>query len=235
MKVKRFVKDNNRLKELLWLAELEDMLAENIDETPVVYSARFRRNILKYQKIAAGNMHGYSGIIRDFYKSAAVFVAAVLSSFIFSGTAYAAYRGIIEYHIVDYGDHSEIRYEISDYSELPAYLEDKYMLGYVPDGYELEKSDEYNTMKQDVYVDSNGNELLFLQRIIGPDEKSRLNTEYSVVEEISVNGIKATYIYNTKLEFNMIVWCDDSYLFEITSFAISKDELIEIAENIIIK
>lgn len=238
MKVKRFVKGNNRLKEALWLAELADMMEENIDETPVVYSPEFRRNILEYQKIAAGNIHDKSDIIRGYYRRAAVFVAAVLSSFMFSGTAYAAYRNII-YNIVDFGDHSIIQYDISDYSILPVCIGEKYTLGYVPEGYELTESykygREYATMCNQVYEDSFGNKLEFLQRIIGKDEESILNTEYSVVEEISVNGLKATYVYNTKLEFNMIVWCDDSYLFKVSSDGISKEELIKIAENIIIE
>ncbi|MCH5186940.1 MAG: DUF4367 domain-containing protein [Oscillospiraceae bacterium] len=104
----------------------------------------------------------------------------------------------------------------------------QYELSYVPEGFELvdkDLSNEKHTYYQ--YESSEGDWFGFhadpLEGSFGVD------TEDSIVDNITINGYNAVFISNTKR--NSIVW-HNSYNAFTLSGNIVKDEMIKIAENV---
>ncbi len=101
-------------------------------------------------------------------------------------------------------------------------------VGYVPEGYEFESSD--NAGKQIIakYKSSNGDYFTIFKNssIIKVD----FDTENFETEEIVIDGIKYTYCHGND-EVNNIVWTQNDYVYRISG-TLSKEGLVKIAKSV---
>ncbi len=101
-------------------------------------------------------------------------------------------------------------------------------VGYIPEGYELVKTDSRDKFIANVYETKEGQMLLISKN--ASTAGIALNTENGEVEKIVVNGI--TYMYNTnESDTHNIVWIENDYFYQIGG-QVSKEELIRIAEGV---
>lgn len=102
-------------------------------------------------------------------------------------------------------------------------------LKYIPEGFVSEESSVSSRMVSLSFLNK---DKYFQFRLGKLDVNSAVDTENAVVENITINGYDGIYI--SKTDRNMLIWHNSSYTYRITA-NIEKDEIIKIAENIIVK
>lgn len=100
---------------------------------------------------------------------------------------------------------------------------------YIPEGFKKTSVEDYNTTIFIIYTNDKGEEIIFDQTYI-TNEKIIIDTEGTTMEKLWIKGCEAYYVSNKGR--NGIMWFKDEYLFNLSSDAIEKDEIIKMAESV---
>lgn len=100
---------------------------------------------------------------------------------------------------------------------------------YIPEGFKKTSVEDYFTDIHIIYSNKEGQEIIFKQIYITND-KIIIDTEGTTMEKMWIKGYEAYYVSNKGR--NGIMWFKDEYLFNLSSDAIEKDELIKMAESV---
>lgn len=233
--------DDELLKAALAEALSEDFDRYDIqdDETPHRFSLAYRirkRSVFKLAK-RCEKKEPLTERRHMPLRRLALIMAIVAVIVVLSIGAYAAYVLFINGFVFDvYKDHSELTfnpsmYEIKDtiteYYFLPpesgcVYVDE--MLDDITTIYEYRLNGRLLLLVQDAGVYSGGNYIV--------------NTENAELYEASVNGNDGFIVIKHREnedDGTSIYWVMDEYLFEISTVALSKDELIQLAESVKIR
>ena len=111
-------------------------------------------------------------------------------------------------------------------------IEEKYELGYLPEGFELVEEKEWNTTNEKTYSD--GNKRIKFVQIPYSNELFRellIDNNDSNIEYIELKG--GRIIHAQKNDMISLLWSDDKYILKVTlNFIVDKDECIKIIESI---
>ena len=112
-------------------------------------------------------------------------------------------------------------------------IEDVYMLGYVPDGYVINKETKGFTVIQYGYINSDNNILVFEQSVI-TNAEFVVDSEESKSEIINILNIEVYHRYTDEKHY--YVWRDNKDAMSLSlEYEISIDELTRIIEGITVK
>lgn len=100
---------------------------------------------------------------------------------------------------------------------------------YIPEGFKKASIEDYDTTVFIIYINDDGDELVFEQTYITSD-KIIIDTEGTTMENLWIKGCEAYYVSNKGR--NGIMWFKNEYLFYISSEAIEKDEILKMAESV---
>ena len=111
-------------------------------------------------------------------------------------------------------------------------IEEKYELGYLPEGFELVEEKEWKTTNEKTYSD--GNKRIKFVQIPYSNELVRellIDNNDSNIEYIELKG--GRIIHAQKNDMISLLWSDDKYILKVTlNFIVDKDECIKIIESI---
>ena len=111
-------------------------------------------------------------------------------------------------------------------------IEEKYELGYLPEGFELVDEKEWNVSCDKTYSDGN-RRIKLVQVLLSSEMLSdiALDNNDSNVEYMQINGSKV--IYMQKNNSTNIAWIMDEYIFKISfNFTITQDDCVKIIESV---
>ncbi len=112
-----------------------------------------------------------------------------------------------------------------------SYEDDYIKLRYVPEGFVLTEYDE-ESLPVNLNARFENGTSFFSVECYGLDGTNMIDTENSIVEDITLNGYEGVYIHNSR--FNAVLWhTSENYVSVLGE--ISKEELIKVAENFIKK
>lgn len=120
-----------------------------------------------------------------------------------------------------------------DDSEAPRTIEEIYTLGYVPEGYVLEKEEITNLLIKYEYTNNRGENICFDQRPIdGSEFVIDSESGYSKIENIG----EITVYYRFTGNYHYYIWNDEKYSMKLTSsIHLSSDEKVKIIKEITTK
>ena len=111
-------------------------------------------------------------------------------------------------------------------------IEEKYELGYLPEGFELVDEKEWNSSNEKMYSDGN-KQIKFVQLVYSSEKFAEFSFDnnYSNIEYIELNNEQIVYAQkNSRIT---LLWCDDEYMFKIIfDFIITKEECVKIIESL---
>lgn len=107
---------------------------------------------------------------------------------------------------------------------------DDFVIGYIPEGFELTSETEDDYKHEYIYMADNG-DYLMVGAYDSESSEHSLDTENSEYEVISVNGYDAYVTYNSDERTGSVIMGNSSYNICITGIC-AKEELIKVAENI---
>ncbi len=160
----------------------------------------------------------------------AALIAAVL---LLTGcTTYAYREEIREFIETVFEDYIRVTYHDGEDPAAMATIEEYYMLGYVPEGYELVDELEQPTQTKYKWVNSKGDYIVFRQFNVD-SMMFVMDTETAEMDLIKI-GERSIYCRRTNV--NYYIWNDGKYAYQLTiSFGPSEQELILIIEGLKIK
>lgn len=110
---------------------------------------------------------------------------------------------------------------------------DDFVIGYIPENFELTSETEDIGFREYIYMSENG-DFLMVGIYESEGHSTLLDSENSEYEEITINGHNAYLMYNEVESTGSVVYGDASFSVSITG-KVAKDELIKVAENITVK
>jgi hypothetical protein len=189
------------------------------------FSHRFKRKIRKLIRQNKDKVN---------YKSFRPAIVWSLVAVIFlSGTTAYAYRD----NILNVA--KKVKSELTEYrysSEVDMCTIDSVTLGYITDGFDLVDSSESPSSYYYRYVnrEDETKDIVIIVDVYSKQTNGTmiLDTEDAIVTEIMIGNLQGEYI--EKGENIQLLWSDENCVIWIAARAMEKDELIRIAENIII-
>ncbi len=121
--------------------------------------------------------------------------------------------------------HSEINFG-EDGLKGDSYKSDEITLGYIPEGFKLDKRDVEGNMASLVFK---GEKYYFVFSMNNITGSMGIDTENASVKKIIINDQEALYSSNSNV--NILVWHDEKLSY-ILSGTLDEKEMIEIAENV---
>lgn len=118
-----------------------------------------------------------------------------------------------------------------DVNDCPKTIEKEYALSVVPDGYELYEVVSDEEIVYIVYMNADGEELIFIQTVKAKFN-SHINTENNTLHEHSINGCDAVSIEFDGGESlsSIVIWNNSKYILTLDGEC-PEDELISLAES----
>lgn len=197
------------------------------------FSRRFNRKMKKLMHTPQPDLNLNSRHIPLKRAIAAAMLAIILAALL-TGATFAVYKLWEHYRIEDNTLFSMLY--ITDIANAPKTLEEEYRIGADMSGYDFEVilQDEYCNMVN--YSKPNGDitiSITFSQTTKEFSEQLFLNTENAIVQptEIVINGYQGIY-FETYNNIHAVIWSTDKYVFYISGYEISKNELISLAEAV---
>lgn len=111
-------------------------------------------------------------------------------------------------------------------SEYSIGADDTYKITYIPDGFNLTKSQSTTRIKD--YEYSCGNKSFIFSQML-ESSTLQVDTEGANVEYVDINGNKA--LVSEEKNYIVVTWKQDEYFFEITANEIDKDTVIKMAKS----
>lgn len=222
-----------KLKEALWRAENmeEDIDYSNLPEP--ILSKKFRKEIKRLDEMAVVIEKNNRRRMKNWEKwivAAAVLMFVIILS---AKPVNAIVKGIIEIRYINHGGYTTYEYDIKEDNKKLECLEEKYIPGWVPEGYELEKMTWYDRedtgMCAAEYINEDGKCIGFIQSI--PEVGGRKDSEDAIVTIVNINGNEGR-LY-TNLMLNGLKWDDEKYIYSINFDDLTEEEVVKIAESLI--
>lgn len=172
-------------------------------EKNVEYSPRHIRRMTEILSMNPGQTFAF-GRPRKRALVAIILAAALL----LTGCAVYVYRDVIgDFIVTAFERYFDITIDnnTDDYNSPPK-IEEKYSLGYVPDGYELVKTNESSRLYKQIWKNDSGEELVFEQW--GIDAASSINSELGDSKILDLCG---QTVYYRNIEKPCYLWSDGKY------------------------
>ena len=126
-----------------------------------------------------------------------------------------------------------VKLSFNNSDESQQIIEDVYMLGYVPDGYVINKETKGFTVIQYGYLNNENNILVFEQSVI-TNAEFVVDSEQSKSEIINILNVEVYHRYTDEKHY--YIWRDNKYAMSLSlEYEISIDELTRIIEGITVK
>lgn len=168
-------------------------------------------------------------------KRLAVIIAVIFAAALLTAAAWVAYISVRGFVFEVHTTHSDVSVDFSMY-DIKDSIKEIYCLP-PESGFELVNEITDSEIIISEYVCGN-KELTFVQSAKAFAENIMINTENSEVCEATVNGNAGfIMIHHSDDEENgtSIAWIQDGYLFHIICVSFEKEELIKLAESVIVK
>ena len=158
----------------------------------------------------------------------------IILAALLTGATFAVYKLWENYRIEDNSLYSMLY--IADIENSPETLEEEYRIGADMSGYDFEVILQHEYCNMVNYSKPNGDitiSITFSQTTKEFSEQLFLNTENAIVQptEIVINGYQGIY-FETYNNIHAVIWSTDKYVFYISGYEISKNELISLAEAV---
>lgn len=164
--------------------------------------------------------------IPKYSKRAAVFLLAVI---IMSGIAVfsvEAWRIKVMNFVIEMSQtHSEINFGENS-TKGDSYISDEITLGYIPEGFKLEKKDIKNNMVTLVFKGEDEYFIFSMNKIAG---SMGIDTENASVKKTTINGQEA--LFSSNINVNILVWHDEKFSYTLSG-TVDEKEIVKIAEDI---
>ena len=208
-----------------WLSKLP----ADEEMEPYEFSSAFKKKMMKLTK---AQKKPYYMFVNTAGKRVAVIIVAVLialSTTVFSVKALR--EPLVNFFIDVHESFSRVIFQ-NDNPAVPALtkIEEYFTPHYIPEGYLLNKKEEFDTVASYEYKNENGNDLAFSQAILN-GSRMTIDTEDSFTENITIN--ETTGIFFSNKGYDNIIWNDGVYIYYISGISeLGRDELIRIAESV---
>ena len=113
-----------------------------------------------------------------------------------------------------------------DFSEPGGYRDERINMGYLPEGFEVEKT---NFAGNTVIAKFRKSELYFFVSIGDLQRKGSVDTEDAVITTVDINGCEAVLV--EKEDYCQVLWRDDENSFYVWG-TLPKHEIVKIAQNL---
>lgn len=196
------------------------------------FSPAFEKKMRKLIK-AYDHPHMLTGSKR---RITTIILVAIISCLI-AGTVYAAREQIIEIFTKVYEKFTAVYYvteneNVSYLDEIEKIIE----IGYIPEGYELYgEPDNFGYAYTCTYRNEENKELMFDQAVLTENGHHNVDTEGGdPPTDIYIGDIKGIYFKNGK-GYHCVIWNTQKYYICVWGNGVSKEELIKIAESVIVE
>lgn len=218
-----------RLREAMKLSDQTYLDKYPPIENEVKYSEKYLKYIDRLTKQTKSPFYKYFNTIG---KRVSGIAAAMLIAFSCAMTVKAVRESVIEFFTNVYEKFVEIFFDKDDIAKAPETIDTVYILGYVPTGYQLVETHDYDYRITYTWEDSEGNQIYFSQNIY--EGNTILDNEESNLNFINISCVEVVCVekYNMKSFF----WGDKGYRFvlDMPSY-FSQDECICLIESIVEK
>ena len=190
-----------------------------------VFSKKYERNIAKMIKKKSKTTKQIKIVTKLRYVTVALFITLSVNGILF--VTVEAYREkVIEIVTSVYETFTSVKISTDDSSlnDKPIFVEPTY----IPIGFEVISSDEYEYDIIVRYSDENNKIYTYRQMVISNSE-TKYDTEGAKISEIEINGNTINLIENK--DFVIAYWYDDTYSYAIDG-EISLNEMMKIVESI---
>lgn len=172
-------------------------------------------------------------------KKVAVIIAIVIPIALGSLLSVKASRNAIFNAVLEWkADHVDIYFQNTDSSSLEQDLSSNEILlkpQYIPYGFSKSKEAKIDTLYETIYKNKENVSITFDQVPLSKAGKTMVDSKHTVYKEILINGQKASlFAAKSKNDKTFIVWKNSKISLMLCS-TINQDELIKMAESIIIE
>lgn len=122
--------------------------------------------------------------------------------------------------------HTDTTINFDENSKGDTFSNEDVTLGYVPEGFKLEKSESRGN---GLFLVFTNNDKDFRLKINSVSGSLSIDTENADIQKLKINGMDALYSSNNNI--NIIVWQNDELTYSLSS-NLDKDEIIRIVENV---
>jgi len=164
--------------------------------------------------------------VLKYSRRAAVFLSAVIIMSCIAVFSVEAWRVKVMNFVIEISQtHSEINFGENS-SKGDSYTSDEITIGYIPEGFKLEKRDVKNNMVSLIFK---GEEYYFVFSMNDITCSIGIDTENASLKKITINGQEAFYSLNKNV--NILVWHDDEFSYTLSG-TLEEKEMVKIAESI---
>ena len=140
-------------------------------------------------------------------KKRTVIAAILAAALLFVGCAVYVYREVIgDFIVTVFKDHINISFDNTDTSDYPDEIEEKYILGYVPEGYKPVRNVFSPLLYMQIWENDIGSKLIFKQHT--NDTIFNINSELGDTEILNLCG---QTVYYRDIEKPCYIWSDGKY------------------------
>ena len=198
------------------------------EEVEVFFSKKYQRNI---NKMLSGKQKKYPEFLNTAFKRVAA--CMVVSIMLFGGymTVKAFREPVIEFFTNMYEKFVEIFFDGENVLGAPTEIETVYTLGYVPDGYELEKKERVGASVKTIFTNGEDNIVLSQYPLTNDLTFDNENSNFQI---IAMSDFEVAVIEKNKIR--LFYWSNEKYAFNLTvPKELGNDECIEIIESLTVK
>jgi len=218
---------------------LDKILDDIIDEAALIAAENLGKNMPESKIIEFSTEHEvemkrifrkernkllFKKILKHSKRVAIFFLALVVLSSVTIFSVEAWRIKIMNFIIETSQTHSEINF--SEDNKGDTYTSDEITLGYIPEGFKLEKSDVSRKSVNLIFKDEDNYFIFSMDDI---NASMGIDTENASVKKIMINGQEAIYSSNNNV--NILVWHDEDFSYMLSG-KIGEKEIMKIAENI---
>ena len=169
-------------------------------------------------------------------KRLALFMAIIAAAVVLSVGAYAAYLIINGFVFDVYDEYSDVTLDLSEY-EIKDTITELYWLPPESEWECISEMFENELMMSD--YEWNGNTISLIQYTkINAEQFVKVNTEEADIYGVQINendGFIAVRDRKNHDGYKRVVWIMDEYVFDLSSVSITEDELVKLAELVVVK
>ncbi len=158
-------------------------------------------------------------------RTAVFFLAVIIISGIVAFSVEAWRIKVLNFVIEMSQIHSEINF-VENSTKGDSYTSDEITLGYITDGFMLDKRDVKNDMVSLVFKGEENYFVISMNDITG---SMGIDTENASVKKTTINGQEALYSSNSNI--NILVWHDENFSYRLSG-TLEEKEMVKVAENI---
>ena len=173
--------------------------------------------------------------VLSYGKRIAVFVSVIVSlSFGTLMTAEAVQKAVINTMVEWYEDHNGFTFENTSGKSPEEILKESEikMPSYIPTGFKLDESEEYDDYKFYLYKNEEGKNLVFTAQVVTDKSQTLIDNEHTDYEIIEING-NEVYLFSGKednYDYASAMWIHENVVYDIDSW-IGVIEVIRMAKS----